>query len=672
VNVVVTNPDTQSVTCTSCYTYLAPAPAPTITSVSPSSGTSAGGTSISINGTNFQTGATATVGGVSLQVTAVSATVISGNTGAHAPGPVNVVVTNPDQQSVTSANAYTYVAAAAPTVTSIAPASGPTNGGTAVTISGANFQSGASASIGGSAVTIATRSATQITGTTTSRAAGVVNVVVTNPDTQSGTCAGCFTYVGNGTPIQAENDLPGTPGWSEFDANANPLALSGYGSKISVNHGESLDLFITTTDATVSIDILRVGYYQGIGARRVSQLGSFPGRQQAIPAPDPVTGMVAATSWVKTTTVTVPSDWLSGVYLAKLTGNSGKQSFIFFVVRNDGGSEKYVFQASVTTYQAYNAYGGTSLYTNSSNKASYPYAAATKVSFDRPFEPTDGNGAGQFFRYEYPWVRWAESQGYDITYITDIDTHTNVNPLTNHRAYLSLGHDEYWTKEMRNNVTAARDAGVNLGFFSANTMYWQIRLEPNSLGVPNRVEVGYKQFALSSNAPGPDPLFCPSTPCAPGTDNTRVTVNWRDWPVSLPEQQLLGVMFEGTANEVPYVVQNSTHWIYAGTGLVDGSRINGIVGYEYDRVFTTYVDAVTSQTITLPPIPGRVTLSQSPVGSSFANSTLYTAGSGARVFASGTIEWSSGLDSSGYGCTGGCVSAALQQVTRNILANFGQ
>jgi hypothetical protein len=141
--------------------------------------------------------------------------------------------------------------------------------------------------------------------------------------------------------------------------------------------------------------------------------------------------------------------------------------------------------------------------------------------------------------------------------------------------------------------------------------------------------------------------------------------------VSLPEQLLLGVMFESTANEVPYVVQNSSNWIYAGTGLTDGSKINGIVGYEYDRVFATYVDGNTGQTITLTPQPGLVILSRSPVVSSYSNSTLYTVAGGGRVFAGGTIEWSSGLDSNGYGCTGGCVSPALQKTTINILNQFG-
>jgi hypothetical protein len=671
VNVVVTNPDAQTGTCVSCFTYAAPAPAPTADSINPNTGTSAGGTSVTVNGTNFQSGATASLGGAQLTISGVTPTAITGTTRPHAAGAVNVVVTNPDGQSASCTACFSYIAAAAPSVTSAAPNSGSTMGGDTVTVNGANFQSGASVSFGGSALTVTTLSATAISGTTTAHVAGAVDVAVTNPDAQTATCAACFTYINTGNAIQSENALPGTPGWNTFSAVADQLAISGYSSKISATHGESVDLFITTKDTTVSIDIFRVGYYGGVGARRVASLGSFPGRSQAIPAPDPATGMVAATGWTRTTTLTIPTDWVSGVYLAKLTGSpSGHQSFIFFVVRNDGGHEKYVFQNSVTTYQAYNIYGGTSLYDNQTNKSVYPYGHATKVSFDRPFDPLDGNGAGQFTRYEYPWVRWAESQGYDLTYITDVDTATNVNPLTNHKAFLAIGHDEYWSKEMRDNVTAALAAGVNLGFFTGNEMYWQIRLEPNALGVANRVQVGYKDFALAQSRPGPDPFFCPASPCAPGTDNSRVTTEWRAWPVSLPEQLLVGVMFDSTANAAAYVVQNSTSWVYSGTGLSDGSKINGIVGYEYDRVFTTYVDDNSGATVTMTPQPGLVILSNSPVGTSHANSTLYTAASGARVFAAGTIEWSSGLDSSGYGCTGGCVSAALQRTTRNILNNF--
>src|SRR5437868_3553232 len=252
-------------------------------------------------------------------------------------------------------------------------------------------------------------------------------------------------------PIQVENSNPGTPGWDDFASVSQQDAISGYGSKISVNHGDSIDFFVTTTAANFTIDIFRTGWYQGIGARKMASLGSFPGVHQAIPPPDPVTGMVAC-KWTKTTTLTIPSTWVTGVYLAKLTASNGNASFIYFVVRNDGGHEDIMFQTSVTTYQAYNQWGGISLYNNTTNKSIYKYAHATKVSFDRPFDPNDSNGAGHYLYVEYYFVRWAESQGYNLTYITDVDTHTNVNPLTNHKAFLSVGHDEYWSKGMRDNV----------------------------------------------------------------------------------------------------------------------------------------------------------------------------------------------------------------------------
>ncbi|MEO8972891.1 MAG: N,N-dimethylformamidase beta subunit family domain-containing protein [Ktedonobacteraceae bacterium] len=455
-------------------------------------------------------------------------------------------------------------------------------------------------------------------------------------------------------PIQIENENPGTPGWNDFSSVLQDDTISGYGSKISVNHGDSIDFFVTTTAPSFTIDIFRTGYYGGVGARKITSLGSFPGLHQAIPTPDPVIGIIAC-NWTKATTLNIPSNWVTGVYLAKLTTSTGNSSFIFFVVRDDGGNEDIEFQTSVTTYQAYNTWGGTSLYNNLTDKSIYPYAHATKVSFDRPFNPGDSNGAGHYFFYEYKFVYWAESQGYNLTYTTDVDTDTNANPLTNHKAFLSVGHDEYWSKGMRDNVQSAINAGVNVAFFSANAMYWQIRFEPDAAGNPDRVEVGYKDFATDpTSGAGPDPMW--------HVNNAIVTTNWRAAPVNLPENGLIGVMYEDQVNQsYPFVVKNSTNWVYAGTGFVDGSSVPGIVGYEYDKVWNNGATP-----------PGLTMLSNSPVvgteaGNSFSNATMYTASSGARVFAGGTIQWSWGLaniQSNTY------ANAGIQQMTANILNNF--
>ena len=453
-------------------------------------------------------------------------------------------------------------------------------------------------------------------------------------------------------PIQQENSLPGTPGWADFTASSQQDLLSGFGSKISVNHGDSIGLYVTTTSPSFTIDIYRTGYYQGIGARLVQSLGSFTGVYQPIPAPDPVTGMVACSNWTATTTLQIPSTWVTGVYLAKLTSSDGHSSFIFFVVRNDGGTEDVLYQSSVTTYEAYNLWGGTSSYGNTTDKTVYPYAHATKVSFDRPFVPGDSNGAGQYLDYEYAFVYWMESQGYNVSYTTDIDTDQGAAPITNHRAFLSVGHDEYWSRAMRTNVQNAINSGVNAGFFGANTMFWQIRFEPNAAGVPNRVQVAYKDFATSPSAPGPDPEW--------GFDNTMVTTQWRDPTINEPENGIVGVMSESAAS-ADYVVQNASNWVYANSGFVDGSTVPGLVGYEYDKVWDNGFTP-----------PGLIVLSSSPLtnssgASSVSNSSIYTAQSGARVFASGTIVWSLGL-ANVFSNTR--ANPGIQQTTANLLNNF--
>ena len=453
--------------------------------------------------------------------------------------------------------------------------------------------------------------------------------------------------------IQIENSYPGDPTWDNFSASLDPTVLSGYSSPISVNHGATVNFYVTTTSTSVTIDIYRMGWYGGTGARHMETLGTYTGQHQAIPNPDPVTGIVVC-NWQETAALAVPATWTTGVYLAKLTDATGDSSFIFFNVRNDGGHEDFVFQTSVTSYEAYNTYGGTSLYNNNTNGSIYSYPHATKVSFDRPFNPGDGNGAGQFLWYEYPMLRWAEKNGFDMTYTTDVDTDLNTNPLTNHKAFLSVGHDEYWSKNMRDNVQAAINAGVNVGFFNADSAYWQIRFEPNAAGVPDRVEVGYKDFATINAPPGPDPQW--------NVNNAIVTTLWRDDPVNRPENAMMGVMFrdQNKTVERPYVVTDASSWVFANTGFVNGSSVPGIVGYEYDAVYNNGASPAGLTVLSVSPVDGNN-------GTSNANSTIYNAASGARVFAAGTIAWSYGLDNFGGRNT---ANAGIQQATANIFYNF--
>src|SRR5437867_2250515 len=248
-----------------------------------------------------------------------------------------------------------------------------------------------------------------------------------------------------------------------------------------------------------------------------------------------------------------------------------------------------------------------------------------------------------------------EKSGYDVAYSTDVDTHTDGGRLLNCRGVLSAGHDGYWSKPMYDAFIAARDAGVHLGFFSANAVNWQARFESSSSGVPNRVLVCYRDATL-------DPV----------TDPSLETVLWRDPLLNRPEQRLIGIQYTDqvqwqpqNSGYVPYVVTNSASWVYAGTGFKDGDSVPGIVGYEADRTFSTSPQPnAVSGTYTL--------LSHSPFvngsgGSDFANSSVYQAPSGAWVFATGTIGWSWGLDN--YGGAN-VVDTRLQRATANVLDRF--
>src|SRR5918912_3318205 len=324
---------------------------------------------------------------------------------------------------------------------------------------------------------------------------------------------------GASNPIQLENLKAGTTEW-QLTNPAQAREIEGYASLTSVNRGGQISLFVNTASASFTIEIFRIGWYGSLGARRMTNAVTLAGTKQTIPTPNASTGLVEC-KWINPYVLNIPNnttdptDWASGVYLAKLTAAaSGKQSYIIFVVRDDARASTYLFQSSVTTFQAYNNWGGKSLYSwNSTNQA-----PAQKVSFNRPYargnnaKSAIGIGAGEFLTnlqpsgetysggWEYNMVRWLEREGYDVTYCTDIDTHENSGLLLSHKAFLSVGHDEYWSWQMRANVENARDHGVNLGFFAANTCYWQIRLEPSPAnGAANRTEVGYKDIAWDSD-----------------------------------------------------------------------------------------------------------------------------------------------------------------------------
>jgi hypothetical protein len=451
-------------------------------------------------------------------------------------------------------------------------------------------------------------------------------------------------------PVVLENQQTGTTAWriGALVSDDSTGQIKGYASATSVNQGDTINLFVTVTPAqTFTVDIYRIGWYGGPGGRlRLHQPGLQGIHQQAC-ASDATTGLIAC-HWTPSLTVTIPSDWTSGIYLALLTNSVGYQNYIPFAVK-DGRAAAYLFQEAVATSLAYNNYPndgltGKSLYAYQSSGAPTVAgdARAVKVSFDRPFSR---DGSGFFLTYDVQVVRWLEMSGYDVTYSTDVDTHANAGALRTNKAFLVSGHDEYWSREMYDNVTAARDAGVNVAFLGADAISWQVRFEPSDTGVPNRVMVCYKDATT-------DPVQGPTT-----------TVRWRNPVLNRPEQTLSGVMVDGMVawgNNADYVVQNSSHWAYAGTGLKDGDKVPGMVGYEMDRFVSNYpAPNSTNQTL----------LSWSPFinyngAANYSNSSIYQAPSGAWVFATGTQSWSWMLDPWMPG------DQRIRQMTANILNAF--
>ncbi len=449
-----------------------------------------------------------------------------------------------------------------------------------------------------------------------------------------------FADASAATSIQIENAKAGTTEWRITNPGYASGVIEGYASLTSVNRGGQIKLFVNTAESSYTIDIFRLGHYGGLGGRRMLPSIRRTGTVQIRPSPDSVTGVIEC-AWLDPYVLAIPNssdptDWMSGIYLAKLTaGTSGKQQYIVFVVRDDGRASDLIMAEAVTTYQAYNVWGGKSLYGTVTSRTD-SVNRARKVSFDRPYYGDETYGSGDLLIWEAPMLRWLEANGYDVSYATNLDVHRDPSLLLTHKAFLSVGHDEYWSWEMRDHVEAARDRGVSLGFFSGNVAYWQIRFEPASLsGDPDRVVVGYKEDVKS------DPLY--------PTD--RSTTRFRDSPVYRPEHAMIGVGLITQARPA-FVVEDASHWAFTGTGLQNGGRLvnpdgSTFLGYEVDAMG--------------PATPaGAQRLAHSPVNAAaanFADTVVYTAPSGATVFASGSIGWSQTVPQ-------------IQQITRNVLARF--
>jgi hypothetical protein len=519
-----------------------------------------------------------------------------------------------------------------------------------------------------------------------------------------------------GNPIVTENQKAGVSSaiWDAPISNQ----IEGFATDFSVDNGSTVNFKINVSNAGAPyrIEIYRLGYYGGAGATLVTTIDNLTGTAQPNPIAD-ARGVVDAGNWSVSASWATPADAVSGVYLAKLVRtDNGATNQIPFIVREDearanGSKSDIVLQTSDTTWHAYNGWGGRNgqiagnFYGDLSGTIDHPPVPdpgggaqnrAYAVSYNRPFLTRDGGGvfAGPqdyLFGADYAAIYWLEKNGYDVSYISGVDTdRLGVSALQGHKAYISVGHDEYWSGTQRANVKAARDAGVNLLFWSGNEVYWKTRWE-NSIsadGTPYRTLVSYKEtWANGSLNAGPADY-------ANIDPSNQWTGTWRDLRFvgnpgatgQEPENSLTGQLFgpDGTgefggAIDVPAPFAGLRVWRdtpVATTGQLDIAP--GILGYEWD---TSPEDAYRPA--------GLIKLSDTTIpwsgilidqgnrvapGTATHNLSLYRdTESGALVFGAGTVFWSWGLsnrhDSSPYGAN--IENTALQQFTVNMFADMG-
>lgn len=418
--------------------------------------------------------------------------------------------------------------------------------------------------------------------------------------------------------IASENSKPGTHEWQlQFTSFDTPVSMAsypmvrylrsvsieGFVTKTSLFPGERLDFKVSMRNpGRFLIDIYRMGYYGGKGGRHMVRLGSFAGRRQE----DPLMTIerLRECNWESATTFTIPEDWPSGVYLGKLSIDEpfGKQSYVIFVVKSRRKSD-ILCQVSDLTWQSYNKWPfRDSLYDDGSTAVWY-IGPKVRVSFDRPyakypqlFDAPLSAGSGEYLLWEHPMTYWLEQQGYDVTYCSNLDLHFSPDILNSSKVFLSVGHDEYWTREMFDAAIKARDNGLSLAFFSGNSINGEILLYDSFNGTLGRNFARKQKFD--------------------------------------DEEKLMGVTSYGVGFG-DWTVKNAGHWIYKGTGLKNGDKIPGIIGWEYHGPPT-------------PNIAGLEVVAEGPLSAPSQKphtAVVYPGPKGNWVFNAGTIWWAEGLSS---------------------------
>jgi hypothetical protein len=470
--------------------------------------------------------------------------------------------------------------------------------------------------------------------------------------------------------IVAENQLRGDSDWTWTGSISDNL--SGFTDDISSNKGGLVNFKVKTDSTSWNIDIYRIGYYGGLGARKVAALPQSAPSFQPVPVTDLSTGLVDAGNWSISASWVVPADAVSGLYIAKLSrAETGDQFVIPFVIRDDNNYHDVIFKTSDTTWIAYTGWGGYNFYGTdpgavplTSNNAD---GRAYKVSYNRPISSPYSFGTysgpqDSWVGVEIAAIHWLEKNGYDVAYQASVDTDRYGVP--NCRIFLSVGHDEYWTIGERANVEAARDAGVNLAFWSGNECFWRCRWEDNY-----RTLVCYKETRSNAHI-----------------DPADWTGTWRD-PRFFPEYDenaMSGQLFMVDDSSpvdmyVPPELSNHPFWRNTSIAGVGGSVAIGCLGYEWDECPDNAFTPPGLVRLSLATYNVSTYMFPSGYGATDGSGTathslsLYQAASGAWVFGAGSVFWVWALDDNHDYSKGSYTppDSNVQQAMVNLFGDMG-
>lgn len=492
---------------------------------------------------------------------------------------------------------------------------------------------------------------------------------VSRRDLIKGAAAGAALTMGASSAVAArrsnaiieENRKDGTTDWQLTYTMVDPATryrsplIEGYVSRASLRAGDALDIMVSTNPAgPFTLDIYRLGYYGGTGGRHMTTLGPFEGTVQ----PDPPVGddRIRECAWTPCTTLTIPDDWLSGVYLGKLSLVDNRyQSYVIFIVRDDRKAD-LLFQCSDNTWQAYNRWPDNfALYDD--GETAWALKSGIRVSYDRPYgkycqilDNPLSQGSGEYLLWEFPFGYWLEREGYDVTYCSNVDVHEDIACLKRARGFLSVGHDEYWSLEQFHHVKQAVEDGLHVAFLSGNTCCFVAPLTPATNGTANRVIERLGRYGGISDYErdrfGPFKMDdAPNENTLIGARTTHPYNGSDDW-----------------------IVTDDTSWIFKDTGMKNGDRVPGLVGWEFHGEPAD--------------IPGLKIVAQGTAtnaGGEQAHwtATTYQSKGGGWVFNAATIWWAQGLSVppghmppiSHYGRPHG-PDPRIERITRNVLDRF--